>query len=363
MFAAHAAREEPVTLESRQGSTRPGCLLAFLGAFAAFSACGPPSQQGQPVTEDSAVEEGYFSGTGGVRLFYRRVGAGSDTAVYLHGGPWNMSDGGYELDDLANSRALIAFDQRSGGRSELVSDPKLLTADYYVQDVEALRRHFALERMILIGQSWGAGVAVQYAARHPNRVSRLLLLSPLPPARDPYWTQREERINSVIGEDEVARIAELVREIGMAPDDRVQELCRHSSRLLNRAYLTDLSALERMKVGYCDASPEAIRHQYMAVPIAHASLGDYDFLPLLADLQIPILVVEGAETHVPLEATRAWAAAAHEGRLLLVPGANHLTWLEGDVPAFLRLLDTFLSGAWPEGSEEVGDEGSRLTSD
>jgi hypothetical protein len=37
-------------------------------------------------------------------------------------------DGGYELDSLANGRTLIAFDQRSGGRSELVNDPKLLTS-------------------------------------------------------------------------------------------------------------------------------------------------------------------------------------------------------------------------------------------
>ena len=64
-----------------------------------------------------------------------------------------------------------------------MNDPSVLTADYYVRDVEALRQHFALEQMTLIGQSWGAGLAVQYAARHPSRVTRLLLLSPMAPAR------------------------------------------------------------------------------------------------------------------------------------------------------------------------------------
>jgi pimeloyl-ACP methyl ester carboxylesterase len=43
----------------------------------------------------------------------------------------------------------------------------------------------------------------------------------------------------------------------------------------------------------------------------------------------PALVVEGADTQVPLEATHAWAAALPKGRFLLVPGAGHIVWLEG----------------------------------
>ena len=175
------------------------------------------------------------------------------------------------------------------------------------------------------------------------------------PARDPYWYERREKTNAVIGEDGVARLAELTKEIVLAPDEKVRELCREQISLTFRAYLTDVGALDRMKVGYCEASPEALRHQYMAGPIALSSLGDYDLLPMVANLRVPVLVVEGEDTHVPLDATRAWAAAAHEGRLLLVPGANHLTWLEGDVPALLRALDTFLSGEWPEGAENVKD--------
>jgi pimeloyl-ACP methyl ester carboxylesterase len=68
------------------------------------------------------VEEGLFPGADGVKLFYRKVGTGPETAVYLHGGPLNLADGGYALDALAEGRTLIAFQQRSGGRSQLVGD-------------------------------------------------------------------------------------------------------------------------------------------------------------------------------------------------------------------------------------------------
>jgi proline iminopeptidase len=300
------------------------------------------------------IEEGYFPGEGGVRLFYRKVGSGSETAVYLHGGPADMSDGGYELDALANGRTLIAFDQRSGGRSELVNDPELLTVDYYLRDIEALRQHFRLEKMILIGQSWGSGLAIQYSDRHPNRVTRLLLLSPMPPARDPFWSQRIEKTNSVIGDEGVARIEELIKEIGTAPDDQVQILFRDLIETMFRGYLNDLSALKRMKVNYWDASPKALRHELQAQAVSMPSLGNWDFRPILVSLKIPILVVEGAETHVPLEATREWVISASNARLLLVPKANHMTWLEGDVPTLLKQLNEFLAGQWPKEAEDIG---------
>jgi proline iminopeptidase len=290
------------------------------------------------------VEEGYFAGAEGVRLFYRKVGCGAETAVYLHGGPWNMSDGGYEFDELAEKRTLIVFDQRSGGRSDLVNDPRLLTAEYYVRDLEALRQHFGLAKMILIGHSWGCGLAMLYTAEHPHRVKRLLLLSAMPPARDPFWSQRLEKTNAVVGGDGVARIEELSREIDGAPDDAVAALCRELMQLMCRGYLTDVSALDRMKVGYCECSPAAIRHQLKAGDIAFASLGNWDFRPALAKVEIPVLVVEGADTHVPLEATREWAKVCPSARLLLVPGANHITWLEGDVPQLLQALKDFLDG-------------------
>jgi proline iminopeptidase len=264
-----------------------------------------------------------------------------------------MSDGGYELDALAENRTLIAFDQRSGGRSELTNDPALLTADHYVADLEALRQHLGLGQMTLVGHSWGCALAVLYAAQHPERVSRLLLLSPMPPARDPYWSQRQEKEQSAIGREGLARMAELARAIDAAPDSQVTELCREEMQLAFRAYLKDVSALDRMKVGYCEGSPQAIRHQYKAMDIAISSLGNWDFRPTLSRLRVPVLVVEGAETHVPLEATRAWVAASSNARLLLVPGASHITWLEGDVPKLLRALNDFLAGGWPEGTEEA----------
>lgn len=349
-----ASPETPMTVDSSRWSGRVRVLLLLTTVLAAFTVA---------LWRDSleayasgimrpTVEEGFFPGADGIRLFYRKVGTAPETMVYLHGGPMSMADGGYELDALAEGRTLIAFQQRSGGRSQLVSDPARLSAEYYVRDLEALQRHFGLKRVTLIGQSWGAMLAAMYAARHPESVERLLLLSPGPPS-SAYWPQRTEKTNAAIGAAGAARIAELGQMMASAPDDCTAALCQEMMSLLFRAYLKDVSALGRMRVGYCDGSPASLRHEFLAADIAFASLGTFDFLPDLAKMQQPALIVEGADTQVPLEATRAWAAALPNGRLLLVPGAAHIVWLEGDVPALMRKLNLFLAGDWPEGAEVV----------
>jgi len=105
------------------------------------------------------VTEGYFSGADGVRLFYRRVGTKGNPIVFLHGGPGlGIGDGGYDMEPLARGRSLIMYDQRGSGRSEIVSGPRLLTVAYQVRDLEAFRQHFNLERMTVVGLSWGTGL-------------------------------------------------------------------------------------------------------------------------------------------------------------------------------------------------------------
>src|ERR1700745_1852001 len=141
------------------------------------------------------IEDGYFTGADNVRIFYRKLGAGQDFVVFLHGGPGlSMGDGGYAMRPLANDHTLIMYDQRGGGRSDLVKDPALLTADADVRDLEALRQHFCIEKMSLIGLSWGSGLAALYADAHGNRVSRIVFLDPMPVALNPYANEREHKM-------------------------------------------------------------------------------------------------------------------------------------------------------------------------
>jgi proline iminopeptidase len=287
------------------------------------------------------VSEGYFRGADGVRLFYRRVGTGESTIVFLHGGPGlGINDGGYDMEPLARGRTLLMYDQRGSGRSEIVSDPNLLTVDYQIRDLEEFRKHFKLERMSLVGLSWGAGLATLYASHYPERVERLLLVSPMPPARTPYWQQRTAKINSLIGPEKAGRLREIIQLLPKSPDSESVALCREAFNISSQPYFVEpppnqiklvrrRAALIRERVEVmCDAPPAALRDRFVIVFAVFDSLGDWNFVPLLNKIKSPALVVEGENSDVPLDATRAWATALPNGRLLLIPNAGHVHFIE-----------------------------------
>src|ERR1043166_9528123 len=115
----------------------------------------------------------------GVTLFERRIGAGPPTVV-LHGGPGPHHD--YlrpGFDRLARRRSLIYYDQRGGGRSPVSRETPVGWREH-VEDLEALRGLWRVERLAVAGYSWGALLALLYALEHPDRVDRLGLVSPPP---------------------------------------------------------------------------------------------------------------------------------------------------------------------------------------
>src|SRR5690606_29434593 len=99
----------------------------------------------------------------------------------LHGGPgFSMA---YLVDDLtplATRLVLVFYDQRGTGRSTLVSDSTSLDARRFVEDLEAVRREFGLERMKVLAHSWGAGLVALYGQEYPERLDRMVLVGPVP---------------------------------------------------------------------------------------------------------------------------------------------------------------------------------------
>jgi proline iminopeptidase len=301
----------------------------------------------------ATVSEGYVTGADGVRIFYRRAGHGKDVAVLLHGGPGlNMHDGDCYVEGLATDRTIIMYDQRGAGRSQIVSDATLLTAAHHVRDLEALRQHFGLERMIVIGLSWGTGLAALYADQYPERIERLLLLAPMPIARRPYADDRRATLDTELGGVARARMTEISALIPKAGDAEAVALCREWFSLASRPYLRNPADWSREQCDRCAAPPAAIRNRGAIARATIGSLGEWDFRPALRKLRIPALVIEGAESKVPLDSTRAWAEAMPNARLLLIENAGHLFPVEQPA-AFQRAADRFLNGEFPNEATPV----------
>ena len=130
--------------------------------------------------------EGMISVPGG-RVWYRILGEGAQgiPLLVVHGGPGAPHDYLENVKALADERPVIFYDQLGGGRSERPDDPSLWRAERFVEELAAVRKALGLSRVHLLGQSWGAMLAVRYLLTGVRGVDRLVLSAPL--LSSPLW--------------------------------------------------------------------------------------------------------------------------------------------------------------------------------
>lgn len=119
----------------------------------------------------------------GVRLWYRVAGnapADAPPVVFMHGGPGQGSQSFAALAGprLEPSLRMVYFDQRGSGRSERPWNDAY-SIPLMVEDVEGLRQALGVPRIALLAQSFGAVLALEYAARYPQHVSKVVIAAGL----------------------------------------------------------------------------------------------------------------------------------------------------------------------------------------
>ena len=118
-----------------------------------------------------------FASYDGTKIGYRVLGEGPPV-VCLPGGPGRTAEYFGDLGGLSKSRQLVLTDTRGTGESEDAADPSSYRCDRLVGDVEALRVQLGLGRMDVLGHSAAGNLAILYAAAYPERIARLILLTP-----------------------------------------------------------------------------------------------------------------------------------------------------------------------------------------
>jgi proline iminopeptidase len=275
-----------------------------------------------------APVEGRVAGDG-AQLFYRLVGAGPDVLVMIHGGPG--MDMGYMAADfapLAEKHRLLFYDQRGGGRSELLGDdPAQYTMARHVADLEALRRHFGLERMTLVAHSFGPALAAAYAMAHPERVARMIFLGPVPPRAGDLWARYQKTMDAQLTPEERAELVRLEEAMVRGADPVAA--CRAYWAIGVKPRLAAPELARRLAGDFCGAGAEAIRAGMgVAGPHTMASLGEWDFRPGLAAVQAPTLIVHGELEAIPMDLVEEWTTALPAARLVKIPGASHFPYVE-----------------------------------
>jgi proline iminopeptidase len=306
-----------------------------------------------------APDEGFVVAPDGIRLHYRVEGAGRDTLVVVHGGPGNtMESIRADFGPGEAGRRVIFYDQRGNGGSTLTTDRAALAIGRHVEDLEAIRLHFGLEKMALLGNSWGGLLASYYAIAHPDRVSRLVLHDPAPPAR--IWlegmTDEIKRRKASLPAADRARFDAASDPMSWYRAADPLPLCRDFMSILFRLYAYDPKAKIGFRGDACAGGPEAVRRQLLVNKLTWSNLPDYDLRPYLWRFKAPVLILYGEADPVPRAGAEAWAAGFPDARLLVLRRAGHLSHVEQPA-AYFAALEAFLRGGWPPDAARVAGPG------
>jgi proline-specific peptidase len=123
----------------------------------------------------SRVDEGRIRVPGG-EVWYKAVGEGDlPPLLVVHGGPGFTHNYLTPLEDLADRRQVIFWDQLGCGKSESPKNDSLWTMDRSLREVDAVREHLHLDRHHMFGNSWGGMLVQQYVLdRQPNLTSLIV---------------------------------------------------------------------------------------------------------------------------------------------------------------------------------------------
>jgi proline iminopeptidase len=277
------------------------------------------------------------------RLWVAEEGWGRPLIV-CHGGPglWDMFGSFAGL--LGGQVRVIRWDQRGCGRSERRGPYSL---DRSVADLDAVRACCGVDRVAVLGHSWGATLALRYALDHPDRVSTLVYVS----GTGLGWAWREP-FRQAAGE----------------------RLARHSPRL-SELRAKERTGAEDRELAILQWSaeftgPDAMRNaEDMATPWFGINQDCYDaiwtelrqtwhesaLIPACQALDIPVLVIDGGDDLRPRWAVDSLQHALPDVTRHTLP-AGHIPWLE--VPAqFGELLRDHLHGH-QRGPLPSSDEGN-----
>lgn len=136
-------------------------------------------------SQSHKTEEGYKD-IYGTKLYYKTIGEGEPILI-VHGGPG--LEHSYFLphfNELAKEHKLIFFDLRGHGKSDANLDSAHIQLSYFVDDIEEMRKAFGIEKLVLLGHSFGGLLAENYAAKYPEHLKALILVSPA--AHDSKYT-------------------------------------------------------------------------------------------------------------------------------------------------------------------------------
>ena len=217
---------------------------------------------------------------------------------------WGSPIWGKSFSAIAHRRTFIRYDERGSGLSDW--DVKNLSFDDFVEDLEAVADKLGLERFPLLGISQGCAVSIEYAVRHPERVSGLILVSGYAAG----W-----RISATPEEQARREAVRTLTELGWGTDNPAY---RH---IFSKTFMPEASPEE---LAWFDEFQRQTTSPRNAARFQDA-FGEIDVRHRLAEVSVPTIVLHSRhDQRIPLDQGRALAAGIPDAHFVPLDSRNHI---------------------------------------
>jgi proline-specific peptidase len=259
--------------------------------------------------------------------WYEIVGDGEEPGrlplLCLHGGPGGTHAPLEVLGALSEQgRRVVFYDQLGSGDSDRPDDPSLWTVATFVEQLATVREALGLDRLHLLGSSWGGMLALECALTHPPGLASLVLNST--PTSAPRWAEETGRLSAALpaGLDDKEAETEFKRRYICRLDPEPEALARARAKFGSQVYETMWGDNEYTVTG---------------------TLKDWDITGRLGEIGVPTLITSGRYD----ECTPALVEPLHKGiqgsEWVLFEDSSHMSYLE-EPERYRVVLGRFLDG-------------------
>ncbi|MEL6651810.1 MAG: alpha/beta fold hydrolase [Bacteroidota bacterium] len=267
-------------------------------------------------------------------LYYKKIGKGTPIVV-LHGGPGLSHD--YflpHLETLGGQYQLIFYDQRYAGKSSLEGDTLGLDMDQLVEDLEFLRDQFGLEKMNLMGHSWGGLLAMWYAKKYPEKLNSLIFVNSIAPNRNYSWLA-DSLAEKRFSDHDRQLLSDWYRSDEYRDGD--PKAYYYIQRLSYKSGFYNQRKLDSLRI----IVPEDFRVRQRRLYPLYRSMGAYDMVVDLKDLEVPSLFIHGDYDPTPEVALTQLVDVLPNAEMVVLPYCGHFSFIEAP-EQFERVIRQFM---------------------
>lgn len=297
--------------------------LALLLAPALVAAA--PPEKGQTFQAPGATLYVEVLGTtAGVPLVVVNGGPGFDH-TYEHAAVPGATSA---WETLARNRRVVFYDQRGNGRSGALKQGQSCTLADQIADLDAVRSHLGVDKIDLLGHSWGGYLVMAYAARHPERIRHLITVD----SAAPKWSETVFLFKDIFPEGQE-------RADGFAFGDAMGDAAATEAGI--REYLHWLFYSPEKRDAFVAQVGAAVYNKSVNETIDH-DLQRFDLNPEIKKFKFPTLVITGRyDINVAPSVAYKMHKAIPGSKFVVFEKSGHLPFYE-EPEAFVRALESFL---------------------